>query len=82
VTCRYISGLAPPQFPAQLTAEPPGHWQVRSGVTVKPVKLGAELTAAAWIPAVSVVLDGLLVPYCAPTRAAFATAEALLNALP
>ena len=71
-----------PQLPPQLTEELPGHWQDRVEVTVSPEKLGAESMTADRIPDVSVSLGGLLMAYCAPTRAALATAVAMLRARP
>ena len=51
-------------------------------VQSRPEKLGAESMTADRIPAVSVALEGLLMAYCAPTRAALATAVAMLKPRP
>jgi hypothetical protein len=81
VTFTYTSTGPPTHVPEHLIAAPPGHWQVFVAVAVIPRTPDAAAIAAARIPAASEALETLRLPYCAPARAASATAVAVRRAI-
>src|SRR5271157_4399423 len=74
--------MLPAQLPEQLTATPAGHWHDRTEDTVMPLTFGAELMAAAWMPAVLVEFVRLVLANTAPACAAEDTAVAVSSDLP
>jgi hypothetical protein len=68
-TCTYIS-IPAEHVDEQLTCEVlGGHWQKFDAVVVTPLRFEASLSAACFIPAVSLAAVVLCAPYWTPARA-------------